>query len=209
MHSKRAHIGRLSKNTGGGYQSPRQSTGRRVANPVNELTSIFESLSSPKRETLLLLNRMAATMPATQLDKLVNLAEEFQQTASAYTPPPLPAVGSGYKILLPRTFRSRDELRAFVIENWGPWLKSVHPSLPCDAISRQELKQRDPRLMHRMEHDFQPDELAAIIQTKSQRLDDVIGKVDVDEARKLHRQARATLLRATRGRGMNSGSLRP
>lgn len=127
------------------------------------------------------------TLPDSAQDQLLRIADRFAASASreavakaqaneigTYTPPPLPPVGSGYKTLPLRVRMSADEVIAFTKEVWGPWLRSCHPTLPADAMTRQELLQRDPRLYNRLQALREVDAIGRVFQTRTERLDSVL-----------------------------------
>jgi hypothetical protein len=130
-----------------------------------KLLEIFSTLPDAEQDNLL---GLVETFAARAAERSVALARQNQ--ALSYTPPPLPPAGSGYKTLPARVRMSAEEVIAFAKEVWGPWLKSCHPSLVCDAMTRQDLLKRDARLYNRLQALREVDALGQVFQTRDERL---------------------------------------
>lgn len=148
---------------------------------------LYEAAKEKERERVLseqreLLINIYNNLPETEQKKLLGVARTFQSKAQRATPP-LPPIGGSYERF--DSFAAnwtKERLRAYTGRVWGSWLKAFTPSLAADAISRNELMERDPALMRKLVRDFPAGELATIIQTKSQRLDAEAALVTIDAA---------------------------
>lgn len=132
-----------------------------AAHSVAELRRALAFLELPEEEQQSVLNRTFAAKAAP------HPAPELR---------PLPEPGGDYKRIQPFARMSKVELKAFVGGVWGHWLAGFNRDLEIDAMSRDDLRQRDNRLMDRLYRFFTPDELENIIQSHGKKAEIVAKK---------------------------------
>lgn len=132
----------------------------------NQLTNLFDQLTLEEQIRALNFSKLSADFQKTVLDEKGREIDPVLE----FSAPPLPIKGdASYQELPPYSRMSNEELKDFVKENWGQYLKAFNTDLTTDAISRKELKNYDARLMNRLEK-LPPEELNNIIQTASEKL---------------------------------------
>ncbi len=136
----------------------------------NQLTNLFDGLTLEEQIRALNFSKLSVDFQKTVLDEKGREIDPVLE----FSAPPLPTKDDGsYQALPPYTRLSNEELRDFVKENWGQYLKAFNTDLTTDAISRKELKAYDKRLMNRLEK-LPPEELNSIIQTTSKKIENKI-----------------------------------
>jgi hypothetical protein len=122
----------------------------------------------------------------------LSVLETFVQKAQAYQAPPLPKNKADMKALNIKTYGevfppysrvSEEDIEKHTKKYWGPWLACCNEGMDIDAISRQQLRERDTKLMDKLEQ-FSPEKLTGIIQTKSMTLTEKSKSLTDEEIRK-------------------------
>lgn len=181
-----------------GIQLPKSATGQapvrqevRISDQIEELKRQFEAVARPDDWQIFLnIFRKIQELPEARRTALIAFTQgALSRTPDRYVPPPLPEPGSGTYAKLPlyRHF-TREELIEFTKEQWGHWLQCCHKKeLPFDAITRQQLRERDKTLYFRLAKALSREEFADLIQTKSQRSQAELDALDATTVQEMYR----------------------
>lgn len=146
----------------------------------NNLIEQFEKLSITDQVRALKYTQLSESFQTIGLEGGINTVQNELQKFDL----PLPTKGDGsYQELPPYSRITKEELRNFVKENWGQYLKAFNPDLTTDVISRKELRAYDKRLMNRLEK-LPAEELNNIIQTTSKKIETEIKAPTKEEFKK-------------------------